>query len=147
MAEGVDVLTDSTFDEEVAGSDVTMVVDFWAEWCGPCRMMAPVLDQIAAENAGKLRIWKLNVDDNPGVARRYEVMSIPTLIVFKDGEAKKRIVGAKGKAALIGRPEPSSCRRRGTRKSSTACSHAVEDFAWWTRAVDVALRLLVITAL
>jgi thioredoxin 1 len=101
MAEGVDVLTDSTFEEEVAGADVAMVVDFWAEWCGPCRMVAPVLAQIATENAGKVRIWKLNVDDNPEAARRYQVMSIPTLIVFKDGMAKKRIVGAKPKAALL----------------------------------------------
>jgi len=101
MAEGVDVLTDSTFEEEVAGADVTMVVDFWAEWCGPCRMVAPLLDQIAAENEGKLRIWKLNVDDNPVSARKYQVMSIPTLLVFKDGVAKKRIVGAKAKAALL----------------------------------------------
>lgn len=101
MAEGVDVLTDSTFEEEVAAADVTMVVDFWAEWCGPCRMVAPVLQQIATENAGKVRVWKLNVDDNPQAARRYQVMSIPTLIVFKDGMAKKRIVGAKPKAALL----------------------------------------------
>jgi thioredoxin 1 len=101
MAEGVDVLTDSTFEEEVASAEVTMVVDFWAEWCGPCRMVAPVLAQIAAEYAGKVRVWKLNVDDNPEAARRYQVMSIPTLIVFKDGIAKKRIVGAKPKAALL----------------------------------------------
>ena len=78
-----------------------MVVDFWAEWCGPCRMVAPVLDQIAAENEGKVRIWKLNVDDNPASARKYQVMSIPTLLIFKDGVAKKRIVGAKNKAALL----------------------------------------------
>jgi len=101
MAEGVDVLTDSTFEEEVASAEVTMVVDFWAEWCGPCRMVAPVLAQIATEYAGKVRVWKLNVDDNPEAARRYQVMSIPTLIVFKDGTAKKRIVGAKPKAALL----------------------------------------------
>jgi thioredoxin 1 len=101
MAEGVNVLTDSTFDEEVGAADVTMVVDFWAEWCGPCRMVAPVLDQIAAENEGKVKIWKLNVDDNPASARKYQVMSIPTLMIFKDGVAKKRIVGAKNKAALL----------------------------------------------
>ena len=101
MAEGVDVLTDSTFEEEVAGAEVTMVVDFWAEWCGPCRMVAPILDQIANENPGKVRIWKLNVDDNPSATRRYEVMSIPTMIVFKDGVLKKRIVGAKAKGALL----------------------------------------------
>ncbi len=101
MAEGVDVLTDSTFEEEVAAADVTMVVDFWAEWCGPCRLVAPLLDQIAAENEGKIRIWKLNVDDNPASTRKFQVMSIPTMIVFKDGVAKKRIVGAKAKTALL----------------------------------------------
>ncbi len=101
MAEGVNVLTDSTFDEEVAAAEVTMVVDFWAEWCGPCRMVAPVLDQIAAENEGKVKIWKLNVDDNPASARKYQVMSIPTMLIFKDGVAKKRIVGAKNKTALL----------------------------------------------
>ncbi len=96
----LEVLTDATFDEEVGASDVPMVVDFWAEWCGPCRMVGPVLEQIAAENAGKLRMAKLNVDDSPSIARRYDIMSIPTLLVFKDGVAKKRIVGAKGKAQL-----------------------------------------------
>jgi thioredoxin 1 len=101
MADAFDVLTDSTFDEEVAGADVAMVVDFWAEWCGPCRMVAPILEQIASENEGKLRIWKLNVDDNPASAMKHQVMSIPTLLVFKDGVAKKRIVGAKPKAALL----------------------------------------------
>ncbi len=101
MAEGVDILTDATFDEEVAASDVTMVVDFWAEWCGPCRMVAPILEQIAAENVGKVRVWKLNVDDNPKAARDHKVMSIPTMIVFKDGVAKKRIVGAMPKASLM----------------------------------------------
>ncbi|HVF13633.1 MAG TPA: thioredoxin [Acidimicrobiales bacterium] len=101
MAEGVDVLTDSTFDEEVAGAELPMVVDFWAEWCGPCRLVAPILEQIATEKAGKIKVWKLNVDDNPDAARRHQVMSIPTLIVFKDGLAEKRIVGAKAKAALL----------------------------------------------
>ncbi len=152
MAEGVDVLTDSTFEEEVAGSDVTMVVDFWAEWCGPCRMVAPVLDQIAAENPGKVRIWKLNVDDNPASARKYQVMSIPTLLVFKDGVAKKRIVGAKAKAALMDDlsrvPLGRIPLRQGprTRKSSTACSHVVEDFRVGGRerartALEVALQV------
>ncbi|MGI9023796.1 MAG: thioredoxin [Acidimicrobiales bacterium] len=94
-------LSEETFDEEVGSSDVPLVVDFWAEWCGPCRMVAPVLQAIADENAGKLRVAKLNVDDAPNIARRFEVMSIPTLIVFKDGVAKKRLVGAKGKGQLL----------------------------------------------
>ncbi|MDQ6726379.1 MAG: thioredoxin [Actinomycetota bacterium] len=94
-------LTDETFDEEVGSSDVPLVVDFWAEWCGPCRMVAPVLEQIAGENEGKVRMAKLNVDDAPGVAQRFGIMSIPTLMVFQDGVAKKRIVGAKGKGQLL----------------------------------------------
>jgi thioredoxin 1 len=94
-------LTDASFDEEIGSSDTAIVVDFWAEWCGPCKMIAPVLDEIAAEHADSLRVGKVNVDDSPDVARRYEVMSIPTLIVFKDGQAKKRLVGAKGKGQLL----------------------------------------------
>jgi len=94
-------LTDETFDEEIGSSDVPLIVDFWAEWCGPCRMVAPVLEQIAVENEGKVRMAKLNVDDAPAVAQRFGIMSIPTLMVFQDGEAKKRIVGAKGKGQLL----------------------------------------------
>jgi len=94
-------LTDATFDEEVGASDLPLVVDFWAEWCGPCRMVGPVLEQIATENEGKVRMAKLNVDDAPGVAQRFDIMSIPTLLVFQDGVAKKRIVGAKGKGQLL----------------------------------------------
>ena len=97
----IETLTDSTFDEEVAGSSEPVLVDFWAEWCGPCKMIAPVLEEIAGEQQGKLRIAKLNVDDNPSAARRYDVMSIPTLIVFKDGQPAKRLVGAKPKGALL----------------------------------------------
>jgi thioredoxin 1 len=97
----MDVLTDATFEEEVGSSEIPLVVDFWAEWCGPCRMVAPVLEQIANENAGKVRIVKLNVDDAPAIAQKYGIMSIPTLLVFKDGVAKKRIVGAKGKGQLL----------------------------------------------
>jgi thioredoxin 1 len=101
MSEHVTSLTESTFDEEIAGASEPLLVDFWAEWCGPCKIVAPVLDEIADENAGKIRIAKLNVDDNPGIAQRFGVMSIPTMIVFKDGEPAKRMVGAKGKGQLL----------------------------------------------
>jgi thioredoxin 1 len=94
-------LSDATFDESIGGADVPVLVDFWAEWCGPCKMIAPVLEEIAKEHEGRIRIAKLNVDDNPNSARRYDVMSIPTLLVFADGELRKRLVGAKGKAQLL----------------------------------------------
>ena len=77
-------------------------MDFWAEWCGPCKMIAPILREIASEQDGKLRVAKLNVDDAPDIARRFGVMSIPTLILFNGGEPAKRVVGAKPKAALLG---------------------------------------------
>jgi len=101
MADGIMTLSDSTFDESVGASDSAVIVDFWAEWCGPCKMIAPVLEDIAKEHAGQLSVAKLNVDDNPETARRFEVLSIPTLIVFKDGQPAKRLVGAKGKAQLL----------------------------------------------
>ena len=101
MAANIVNLTDSTFDEEVKGSEVPVLVDFWAEWCGPCKMVAPVLEEIAAENPGKIRVAKLNIDDNLETARRFDVMSIPTLIVFKDGDMQMRIIGAKGKGQLL----------------------------------------------
>jgi thioredoxin 1 len=94
-------VTDVTFDEEIKGSTGAVLVDFWAEWCGPCKMIAPILEEIASEQEGVLRVAKLNVDDAPDVARRFEVMSIPTLILFKDGEPQHRIVGAKGKNQLL----------------------------------------------
>ena len=101
MAGNLLELTNETFDEEIGASDLPLIVDFWAEWCGPCRMVAPVLEQIANENEGKVRLAKLNVDDAPAVAQRFNIMSIPTLMVFQDGVAKKRIVGAKGKGQLL----------------------------------------------
>jgi thioredoxin 1 len=101
MGDATLTLTDATFDEEVQAAGEPVVVDFWAEWCGPCKMIAPVLDEIASEQAGKVKIAKLNVDDNPDIARRFDVMSIPTLIVFQDGQPKKRLVGAKGKGQLL----------------------------------------------
>ena len=101
MSEKIETLTDATFDEHVKASDVPVLVDFWAEWCGPCKMITPVLEEIAAEHAGKVRIAKLNIDDNLDVTRRFDVMSIPTLILFKDGEPKARLIGAKPKGALL----------------------------------------------
>jgi thioredoxin 1 len=94
-------LSDSNFDEEIKSSEEAVLVDFWAEWCGPCKMVAPILQEIAAEQEGKLRIGKLNIDENLETARRFEVMSIPTLILFRDGEPVLRIIGAKGKGQLL----------------------------------------------
>jgi len=101
MSEKIVTLSDATFDEHVKASDVPVLVDFWAEWCGPCKMISPVLEEIAEEQAGKLQIGKLNIDDNLDVTRRFDVMSIPTLILFKDGEPQLRLIGAKPKSALL----------------------------------------------
>ena len=94
-------LTDAVFDETINGSEVPVLIDFWAEWCGPCKMIAPVLEEIARDQAGKITIGKLNVDDNPDTARRYEVMSIPTLMIFHQGSLEKRLVGARSKGQLM----------------------------------------------
>lgn len=94
-------VTDASFAVEVLASKEPVLVDFWATWCGPCRMVAPVLEEIASEQAGQLRVAKLDVDANPETARDFQVVSIPTMILFQDGEPVKRIVGAKGKAALL----------------------------------------------
>jgi thioredoxin 1 len=95
------VVTDATFDTEVLQSSKPVVVDYWAEWCGPCRMVAPVLEEIAGEHADKINVVKLNIDQNPKVAQRYQIMAIPTMSVFQNGEVVKQIVGAKPKAALL----------------------------------------------
>ncbi|WP_167108020.1 thioredoxin [Mycobacterium sp. DL592] len=94
-------VSDDSFADDVLGSNTPVLVDFWATWCGPCRMVAPVLEEIATEKAGSLTVAKLDVDANPATARDFQVVSIPTLILFKNGEPVKRIVGAKGKAALL----------------------------------------------
>jgi thioredoxin len=94
-------VTDSTFESEVLQSTKPVLVDYWAEWCGPCRMVGPVLEEIATEYASKIDIVKLNVDDNPEVVRTYGILNIPTLTVFKNGQVVKEIVGAKPKSALL----------------------------------------------
>jgi thioredoxin 1 len=101
MGAATKTVTDSTFDAEVLGSDKPVLVDFWAEWCGPCKMVAPVLEEIATEHGDKLTVAKVNIDENPEIARRYQIMSIPTMSVFSGGEVVKSIVGAKPKAALL----------------------------------------------
>ena len=101
MADGIVTLTSSTFDETVNSSSTPILVDFWAEWCGPCKMIAPILAEIAGEKSGNLTVAKLNVDDHGDIAGRYNVMSIPTMLVFKDGEVAKQMVGAMPKARLL----------------------------------------------
>ncbi|HEU5029542.1 MAG TPA: thioredoxin [Spirillospora sp.] len=94
-------VTDADFASEVLDSDKPVLVDFWAEWCGPCRMVAPVLEEISKEYGDKLDIVKLNIDDNPKVPAEFGVLAIPTMVVYKNGEAVKQITGAKPKAALL----------------------------------------------
>lgn len=99
-------VTDATFEDEVLKSDTPVLVDFWADWCGPCRMIAPVLDQIAEEHDGRIRIAKLDYDANPQTPGKYGVMGLPTLLLYKNGEVVEQIVGAKPKRALLNVIEP-----------------------------------------
>lgn len=94
-------LTDSTFAEEIFASELPILVDFWADWCGPCKMIAPILEELAVEYAGSLRIAKVDVDANIRIATDLDIRSIPTLILYKDGLAKVTMIGAKGKAQLL----------------------------------------------
>ena len=100
MSEHVSAVTDASFEQEVLQSKVPVLVDFWAEWCGPCRMIAPIVEQVAQETAGKLKIVKLNVDENPGTPPKFAIRGIPTLILFKDGKPAATQVGAVHKAQL-----------------------------------------------
>ena len=89
----VKTLTDATFDTEVKDAGTPLIVDFWAPWCGPCRMVGPVIDEIAQEHGDKVSVGKVNVDENPATAQKYGIMSIPTIILFKDGEPAKKVIG------------------------------------------------------
>lgn len=93
-------VTDSTFEEEVLKSDLPVLVDFWAPWCGPCRMVAPVVDELAIQYEGRVRVVKVNTDENPGVASQYGIRSIPTLMIFKGGQRVDMVVGAVPKTTL-----------------------------------------------
>jgi thioredoxin 1 len=99
-------VTDESFEQEVLNSQVPVLVDFWAAWCGPCRMIAPTVDQLALEYAGKLKVVKVDIDQNPDVSGRLGVLSIPTLMVFKGGQMVERILGAVPKPALLARLKP-----------------------------------------
>jgi thioredoxin 1 len=101
MGQNTKTVTDATFADEVLQADGPVLVDFWAEWCGPCKMVSPVLDEIAGEYPDKITVAKVNIDENPSIARDYQIMSIPTMSVFQKGQVVKQIIGARPKAAIL----------------------------------------------
>ena len=98
-------LTDANFDAEITGSSIPVLVDFWAPWCGPCRMIAPLIDEIANEKAGSVKVGKVNVDDNPQTAAKFRIQAIPTILIFKNGEKKDQITGLTSKGDLVAKLE------------------------------------------
>lgn len=106
MSDNIVTATDDQFEDQILKSEKPVLVDFWADWCVPCHMVSPVVEEIGQENEAKLQVAKLNVDENPRTAQRYGVMSIPTLILFKDGEETARVVGARPKEAILQEIQP-----------------------------------------
>ncbi|MBD3226077.1 MAG: thioredoxin [Caldithrix sp.] len=100
------ILNDSNFEDEVVKSDIPVLIDFWAEWCAPCKLIAPIVDEISEQYAGKLKVGKLDVDSNPQTAMNYNIRSIPTLLVFKDGKPVEQIIGAVPKQTILEKVEP-----------------------------------------
>lgn len=100
------ILNDSNFEEEVLKSDLPVLIDFWAEWCAPCKMIAPIIEDIATEYSGKIKVAKLDVDNNPQTSMKYGIRSIPTLLIFKNGEAVDQLIGAVPKASIVSKLDP-----------------------------------------